>query len=284
MASKGASPGSASPFLLTPYVLEKRSAETYDTTTLVLSPANGGKIPAFKPGQFNMVYAFGVGEAAISLSGDTEKRDKLIHTIRSVGKITNALTSMQPGSVIGIRGPYGVGWPHELAKKHDVVVVGGGLGLAPLRPLLYELMTHKDQYNQVEVMYGARTPKDIVYYDEVQTWRNFPKWHFQVTVDVGGPDWKGDVGVVTTRIPDAKFDPKNTIAFVCGPDIMMKFTIKSLVGRGISEENIYVSLERNMKCGIGFCGHCQHGPIFVCRDGPVFNYKAIRSFTDVREV
>jgi NAD(P)H-flavin reductase len=272
------------PFVLTPYVIEKRSAETADTTTLVMAPVNGGQIPAFKPGQFNMLYSHGVGEAAISVSGDPKKREKLIHTIRAVGKITNSLTSLEPGSVVGVRGPYGVAWPMEEMKHHDVVVVGGGLGLAPLRPALYELINNRSQYERVEVMYGARSPKDIVYNDEIQGWRARSDWRFQVTVDAAGREWYGDVGVVTTRIPDARFDPKNAVALVCGPDIMMKFVIQSLQGRGIPDDRIYVSLERNMKCAVGFCGHCQYGPIFVCRDGPVFKYSDIKSFMFVKEV
>jgi NAD(P)H-flavin reductase len=286
MASEKASASSSvpNPFVLTPYIIEKRSAETADTTTLVMVPANGGQIPAFKPGQFNMLYSHGVGEAAISVSGDPKKRDKLTHTIRAVGKITNALTSLEPGSVVGVRGPYGVSWPMEEMKHHDVVVVGGGLGLAPLRPALYDLINNRSQYERIEVMYGARSPKDIVYNDEIQRWRAIQDWRFQVTVDAAGREWYGDVGVVTTRIPDARFDPKNTVALVCGPDIMMKFVIQSLTGRGIPDDRIYVSLERNMKCAVGFCGHCQYGPIFVCRDGPVFKYSDIKSFMFAKEV
>jgi NAD(P)H-flavin reductase len=285
MASEKASASSVpNPFVLTPYVIEKRSAETADTTTLVMAPVKGGQIPAFKPGQFNMVYSHGVGEAAISVSGDPKKRDKLIHTIRAVGKITNSLTSLEPGSVVGIRGPYGVSWPMEEMKHHDVVIVGGGLGLAPLRPAIYELINNRSQYERIEIMYGARSPKDIVYNDEIQSWRARQDWRFQVTVDAAGREWYGDVGVVTTRIPDARFDPKNSVALVCGPDIMMKFVIQSLQGRGIPDDRIYVSLERNMKCAVGFCGHCQYGPIFVCRDGPVFKYSDIKSFMFVKEV
>ena len=267
-----------------PFTVEERSTETPDTVTFVLAPPRGHKRLAFQPGQFNMLYAFGVGEAAISISGDPERTDRLVHTVRVAGKISQALTSVTPGDVVGVRGPYGVGWPVEEAVGRDVVVIAGGLGIAPVRPLLYELLHHRDRYGRVEIIYGAKTPKDLVYYNEIQTWRTHTDLRFQTTVDAAGREWYGDVGVVTTRIPDTRFDPERTVAFLCGPEIMMKLTAEALQARGVGEDRTWVSLERNMKCAIGLCGHCQFGPEFLCRDGPVFRYGDIRRYFAVREL
>jgi NAD(P)H-flavin reductase len=274
----------ASPFEPVPYTVLKRTPETPDTATLVLAPPRGRAIPKFTPGQFNMLYAFGLGEVAISISGDTQESDTLIHTVRCVGKISTRISNMKPGEVVGVRGPYGFGWPVEKAEKMDVVVVAGGLGLAPLRPAIYQLFQQRSKFDRVEVIYGARSPRELVYYDEIQRWRNLKDVRFQVTVDAAGRDWYGDVGLVTARIPDSRFEPARTTAFVCGPEIMMRLTAKALAERGIPEEQIWVSMERNMKCAIGLCGHCQFGPSFICRDGPVFRYKDIKPFMWLREV
>ncbi|HLN51907.1 MAG: FAD/NAD(P)-binding protein [Thermoplasmata archaeon] len=267
-----------------PYVVRSLTRETADTVTLVLDPDNGGERPRFQPGQFNMLYVFGVGEAAISICGDLEQRDRLVHTVRSAGKISQALSEMAPGSTVGVRGPYGTGWPLDKAVGKDVVIVAGGLGLPPLRPAIYDLVRHRDRYGRIEIIYGARSPKDLVYYSEIQTWRARPGLRFQTTVDTAGRDWYGDVGLVTARLPDARFDPANTVAFLCGPEIMMRLTAQALETRGVPPAAIYVSLERNMKCAVGICGHCQFGPEFVCRDGPVFSYGEVRRFMTVREV
>jgi len=273
-----------SPWAPAPFRVEQRTSETADTATLVLSPAPGSRSLTFRPGQFNMVYAFGVGEAAISVSGDPARPERLVHTIRSAGRVTAALAGVAPGAAVGIRGPYGTGWPVELAQGKDVVLVAGGLGLPPLRPLLYELLARRDRVGRIEVIYGARTPKDLVYYDEIQHWRARGDLRFQTTVDAAGRDWYGDVGLVTARLPDLRVDPANTVAFLCGPEVMMKFTAQGLEARGVPEPSIYVSLERNMKCAIGLCGHCQFGPEFICRDGPVFRYDVVRPFLSVREL
>ncbi|MFZ0700046.1 MAG: FAD/NAD(P)-binding protein [Thermoplasmata archaeon] len=251
---------------------------------MVLTPQDHSRTLSFLPGQFNMLYVFGVGEAPISICGDTRVTDCYVHTIRAAGKVTAALCSAGPGSVIGVRGPYGVGWPWEQAYGKDVVIVGGGLGLPPLRPLLYELIRHRDRFGRVEVIYGARSPKDLVFYNEIQSWRDRPDLRFQTTVDAAGREWYGDVGVVTARLPDARFEPKQTVAYLCGPETMMKFTARALVARGVSPDGIWLSMERNMKCAVGICGHCQFGPDFVCRDGPVFRYTAIEKALSLREI
>ncbi len=276
-------PGS-SPWIPTPFIVEQRTAETADTVTLELAPPSGIRPADFQPGQFNMLYAFGIGEAAISVSGDPAHPEKLVHTVRSAGKVTAALVAATPGAAIGIRGPYGKGWPLEAAKGKDVILVAGGLGLPPLRPVLLELFRHRERYGRIEVIYGARTPRDLVYYRQIQEWRGRSDLRFQTTVDAAGRDWYGDVGLVTARVPDVRVDPAQTVAFLCGPEVMMKFTAQALTAKGVGESSIYVSLERNMKCAIGLCGHCQFGPEFICRDGPVFRYQDVARFLSVREI
>ena len=284
VSSGATGPPAPDPFAPVPYRVHWREAETADTVTLTLVPDRGGRPPAFRPGQFNMLYKPGVGEVAISISGSEGDGQRIVHTIRSAGKVTRALSESRPGDVLGVRGPYGAGWPLEQARGHDVVMIAGGLGLPPLRPALLEILSHRDRYGRVEVIYGARTPKDLVYYEQVQTWRERHDLRFQTTVDSAGRDWYGDVGVATTRLPDARFEPKEAVAFVCGPEIMMKLTAQALEERGVPPGSIYLSMERNMKCAIGFCGHCQFGPVFVCRDGPVFGYDRLKPLLSIREV
>jgi len=279
-----AAPTRAEPLAPVPYKVRSRSADTSDTATLVLEPMGGRAVPPFAAGQFNMLYAFGLGEVAISISGDPGVRRDLTHTIRCVGKVSTALSRASAGDVVGVRGPYGRGWPLAAAEKRDLLILAGGLGLAPLRPVLYEILAHRDRFGRVEIIYGARTPRDLLYYPEIQAWRQRTDWRFQVTVDTAGRDWYGDVGVVTTRLPDSRFDPAQTIAFLCGPEIMMRVSVRALVDRGIPDASIFLSMERNMKCAVAFCGHCQLGPSFICRDGPVLDYRQLRPWMSVKEV
>ncbi len=270
------------PLAPSPYSVVARTADTVDTATLVLRPLATDACPPFRPGQFNMVSLLGRGEAAISISGDPDRRGELVHTIRTAGLATQALAAAAPGATVAVRGPYGIGWPIERARGKDVIVIAGGLGLAPLRPLLYELLRHRDRFGRLEVIYGARTPGDLVYYAELQSWRTRTDARFQVTVDAAGREWYGDVGLVTLRIPDARFDGPNAVAYLCGPEIMMRFAAEALEARGVRREEIWVSLERNMKCGIGQCGHCQLGPYLLCRDGPVLGYREVGPLLRVR--
>ena len=274
---------SAHPFAPAPYLVTRRSVETGDTSTLELTPIGGGPIPPFRPGQFNMLYAFGLGEVAISISGPPAGNERLVHTVRSVGPTSTAIQAALPGTTVGVRGPYGVGWPMEAAAGRDVLLLAGGLGLAPLRPAIYALFADRARFGRIEVMYGARTPKDLLYLDEIAAWRSRPDARFQVTVDTAGRDWYGDVGVVTARLPDARFDAANAVAFVCGPELMMRLSAQALETRGIPADRIYVSLERNMKCAIAQCGHCQLGPAFVCRDGPVLPFSTMKRYLLLRE-
>jgi NAD(P)H-flavin reductase len=239
---------------------------------------------AFLPGQFNMLTAFGVGEVPISMSGDPSKQNHLVHTVRAVGPVSAALTQLGPGDVIGVRGPFGSGWPMAQAAGCDVVVVAGGLGLAPLRPVLYQLLARRSLYGQIALLYGARSPGEILFRRELEAWRRRLDIGIEVTVDHAAGDWHGHVGVVTRLIPRASFDPLHAIAFVCGPEVMMRFAIAALREADIRDEAIYLSMERNMKCATGFCGHCQFGTVFVCRDGPVFRYDRLRDLLGIKEI
>jgi NAD(P)H-flavin reductase len=274
----------ANPMLAEPYAVKHMQQETYDTFTFQLEPKNKTQAFSFAPGQFNMLYVFGVGEVPISISGDPAKSETLVHTTRAVGTVTNAMRKLRNGDLLGVRGPFGTGWPVEEAKGKDVVIVTGGLGLPPLRPSLYQLLSRKQEYGKLVLLYGARTPEDIVYGQEIEQWRKRSDLAVDLTVDRATGQWRGNVGVVTTLIPKAAFDPANTVAMVCGPEIMMRFTIAELQRRGIPDEGIYFSMERNMKCGFGFCGHCQFGPFFVCKDGPVFRYDRVKPFFGKGEI
>jgi NAD(P)H-flavin reductase len=266
------------------YRVERVQDETYDTFTLELKPKNGSGVTSFAPGQFNMLYVFGVGEVPISISGDPTKPRKLIHTTRAVGAVTKAMRKLNRGDELGVRGPFGTSWPIEEAKGCDVVIVAGGIGMAPLRPSVYQLLSQRQEYGKLILLYGARTPGDLLYQEEMQRLRGRSDLQLDITVDRALRLWRGNVGVVTTLIPKASFDPTSTIAMVCGPEIMMRFTVAELQKRGVGEEKIYISMERNMKCGFGSCGHCQFGPFFVCKDGPVFRYDRVKYFLGKAEV
>ncbi len=272
------------PMLPQPYHVQRMRREIPDTFTLELEPADGSGIPPFATGQFNMLYVFGVGEVPISISGDPAKRKPLVHTTRAVGTVTKAMRELKPGDVIGVRGPFGSHWPLEHSQQKDVVIVAGGIGLAPLRSALYQITAQREQYGKVALLYGARTPADILYRRELEHWRGRFDLEVYVTVDQATGTWHGSVGVVTKLIPRTSFDPDNTIAFICGPEVMMRFTVAELEKRSLAAEHIYISMERNMKCAVGFCGHCQYGPHFVCKDGPVFQYSRVQSLFTKREI
>lgn len=272
------------PMQPTLFRVERVTRETRDTFTLLLKPADGTRNLPFEAGQFNMLYSFGIGEVPISISGDPARPDQLVHTVREVGAVSRALPKVKRGQSLGVRGPYGTHWPVEDAVGHDVLIVTGGIGLAPLRPALYQLIANREKYGRVILLYGARTPEEILYQRELSQWRAKFDLDVQVTVDRGTGAWRGNVGVVTTLIPKASFDSPSTIAFVCGPEIMMRFTLLELRRREISSDNVYISMERNMKCGIGFCGHCQFGSAFVCKDGPVFRFDRVKELFEKWEI
>jgi NAD(P)H-flavin reductase len=244
----------------------------------------GGEAFGFTPGQFTMVYAFGAGEVPISISGDPGRPDRLVHTIRVAGVTTQAICSLKRGGVLGIRGPYGTAWPLADAEGGDMLVAAGGIGLAPLRGALYELLARRDAYRRVVLLYGGRSPMELLYRTELERWRKQAELDVLITVDKADEGWRGPVGVVTTLLERADFDPASTTALVCGPEVMMRFTAAGLVGAGVPPAQVHLSMERNMKCALGHCGRCQFGPVFVCGDGPVFSYAAIESLLAVPEL
>lgn len=269
------------PMLPDQFLVKRKVNENKDTFTLTLEPLEK-KSFLYQPGQFNMLYMFGLGEVAISISGNSEKPLPLIHTIRAVGTTTKAMQKLKKGDVIGLRGPFGSSWPITQAKGKDVIIVVGGIGLAPLRPVIYYILAHRQDYGRVSLLYGARTPEDQIYLNEFAGWQE--KLDFFTIVDRASKKWGSDVGVVTRLIPKAKFNPSNTLAMICGPEVMMRFVSLALQDKGLTPEQIFVSMERNMKCAIGFCGHCQLGGTFICKDGPVFTYKEMKRYLELREV
>ena len=255
--------------------------ETPDTKTFYFKPK--AKLEEPKPGQFTEIYIPGVGEAPVSVSG-IESDGVIIQTVRSIGTLTEYLFKLGRGDLIGLRGPYGKGWPIEKLKDKDVLIVGGGIGLAPLRPVIREVERNRRDYGRLSILYGARNPSLLLYRYEFDEYRKIPNSELLLTVDRADETWTGNVGVVTQLIPKASVDPRNAVALVCGPEIMMRFTVKALEKQGFKGNQIYLSLERRMKCGVGLCGHCQVGPYFVCRNGPVFPYWMIKKYFWVDQI
>jgi NAD(P)H-flavin reductase len=272
--------GTAEPMLPARYRVTDRKQETADSVTLELEPVDAA-LAAFRPGQFNMVWAFGVGEVPISIS--SAPGTPLHHTIRSVGSVTRALCDAGRGDVVGLRGPFGTHWDLEKAAAKDIVIVAGGIGLAPLRPAITSILETRERFGHVVILTGARSPDEILFAPELERWRSRFDLDVDVTVDYASPSWLSHVGVVTKLIPRAPFDPKNTAALVCGPEVMMRFAATALVDRGVAFSAIQVSMERNMQCAIGHCGHCQLAGSFVCRDGPVFSYERVAPWLRVWE-
>jgi NAD(P)H-flavin reductase len=272
------------PMLPQPYSVQEVAKETPDTFTLKLEPENTANSSVFQPGQFSMLWAFGVGELPISISGDPGVHDRLVYTVRSVGQATHSLVNQQVGDSVGVRGPFGTGWPADAARGRDVIVVAGGIGLAPLRPLIYHVLRNRKEYGRLVVLYGTRSPRDLLYRKELAGWARNRETQVLVTVDYGGLGWRGHVGVVTTLFKYARLQPATSVAMVCGPEIMMRFVTRELENQGLTRDNIYLSMERNMKCAVGFCGHCQYGPHFICKDGPVFRYEQIRNLLEKYEL
>lgn len=269
--------------LPTSYVVADKRQELGDTWTLELEPADGAGVGEFRPGQFSMLYAFGAGEVPISVSGGGVADERLGHTVRAVGAATRALCAMEPGAQVGVRGPFGNSWPLADAEGGDVVVVAGGIGLAPLRLAINHLLANRDSYRAVSLLYGARSPDEMLFFSELQAWRE-SGIDIKYTVDAASGEWDARVGLVTKLIPIAGFEGPRTTAFVCGPEVMMRFVSQALRDRGVPLDSVYVSLERNMKCAIGHCGHCQLGHRFVCKDGPVFPVGRIGTLLGVREL
>jgi NAD(P)H-flavin reductase len=272
------------PMVPVPVAVREVRRETHDTFTLTLEPPDRDQGLPFIPGQFTMLYLFGTGEVPISISGDPAAPMQLVHTIRAVGSVTRPMQAMQRGSMLGVRGPFGTGWPVAEARGKDIVIIAGGIGLAPLRPLIYHLLNRREEYNHISILYGARSPADILYRSELESWGGRFDVDVSVIIDHATTDWYGDVGVVTSLLDKVRCDAGKTLAMTCGPEIMMRFVARSLNDLGISDEKIYVSMERNMQCAVGFCGHCQYGPTFICKDGPVYRLDRIKPFFGIREI
>lgn len=265
------------------YRVSRRRVETYDTVTLTLVPVDEA-LPPFEPGQFMMLTVFGVGEVPISISAAATADAPLTHTLRAVGAVTQALHDATPGTVLGVRGPFGRGWDLAAATGDDAVVVAGGCGLAPVWPVVQALVTNRAHYRRVSLLIGARTLEDLVFADMVWELCDRTDVHVEVTIDHPPSGWTGRTGVVTTLLDDALPEPERTEAYVCGPEVMIRSVSTSLVRAGIPADRIQVSLERNMRCGAGLCGHCQLGPLLLCRDGPVVTYDRTGALLAVKEL
>ncbi len=263
-----------------PWRVVSRRQELRDAVSIRITPLDG-VCPPFAPGQFNMLYVFGVGDVAISISGGVD--GCFVHTVRAVGAISSALAALQPGAVLGLRGPFGRGWP-VAATGGDVVIIAGGLGLAPLRPAIEAVRAQRERHGRMVLLLGARTQADIVFPDTLAQWGRAADVEMLVSVDRADASWRGHVGVVPSLVPRATFDAANAVAMVCGPEVMMRFSANALRAAGMPDSRIHLSMERNMKCAVGLCGHCQFGADFVCRNGPVFRLDAIASRLAVREL
>jgi NAD(P)H-flavin reductase len=253
--------------------------ETANIKTFVLEFEDKGF--AFRAGQFIELTVPGVGEAPFTPSSDPQIKGRIDVTIMKAGRTTNILHSMQPGDEVGVRGPYGKGYPLDQFKNKDILIVGGGVGLAPLRSLLFALFSDIGNYNKVLLRYGARTSADIVYKDAIPSWSAKEKVDILTTVDVGDPSWNGNVGLVTTVLGGLPLDMNKAIAIVCGPPIMMKFVTLKLLDLGFKPQDVYLSMEKNMSCGLGKCGHCRIGRYYTCKDGPVFTYGELKDTQDI---
>lgn len=271
------SPRPLEPMLPRPVIIQSIQPEAHEIATFSLRFQEAAPDYHFQPGQFNMLYVPGIGEVAISISSDPAQPEVLGHTIRFAGNVTRALGRMKAGEAIGLRGPFGTGWPLEVAHGKDLVIVAGGIGLAPLRPLIYAVTRNRSQFGRVVLLYGARTPIELHYTGEFEHWRQ-QDMEVHVTVDRADERWTGLVGVVPQLFYRVRLDHQRTLVVTCGPEIMMRFVVYEALARRIPKKAVYLSMERNMKCAVGFCGHCQFGPLFICKQGPVFDYATIEPF------
>jgi NAD(P)H-flavin reductase len=283
-AALGAPGGDASPgpMVPAPFALVSKRRDTHDTWTLELAPRDGAPL-AFAPGQFAMLSAFGTGEVPISISGDPDVEGPLVHTVRAVGLATEAICRASPGETLSVRGPFGRPWPVQEIEGADVLAIAGGIGLAPLRPAILALLARRERYGRLLLLYGGRSPDQLLYASELDQWAA-RGLDVAVSVDSAGPEWLGHVGVVPRLVPRARFDPAGSVALVCGPEVMMRFTVAALARAGVDSERVYASMERNMQCGVGRCGHCQLGPTLVCRDGSVYRWSELAPWLAIREL
>lgn len=281
--SAAAGPAGQDPMVPRLFTVVRTRREVPDTVTLTLAPADGAAC-SFRPGQFSMLYAFGVGEIPISISGDPDDPTALVHTLRRVGAVSEALAACRPGATVGVRGPFGSRWPLEEAVGSDLVMVAGGLGLAPLRPAILSALRERRRFGSVVILYGARSPADILYARRLAAWGRRPDVTVRVIVDHAVGSWDGPVGVVTQLLDKGDFDRRHAVAMICGPEVMMRYAAQALLRLDVPDDRIYVSMERNMKCAVGFCGRCQYGGLFICRDGPVLRYDHIAPLVGIWEL
>lgn len=259
-------------------VIEEIVSETPNIKTFFLRPKEDF---TFRTGQFIELALPGIGEAPFTPSSDPNIRERLEVTIMNAGRVTSLLHNSPKNTAVGMRGPYGKGYPLERFAGKDVLIVGGGVGLAPLRSLLFSLFAEIEKYNKVVLRYGARTPADMVYKNSLPEWSKKKKVDVVTTVDIGDAAWKGNVGLVTTILTDLPVDLKKAVGVVCGPPIMMKFVTLKLLDVGFKPQDIYLSMEKNMSCGLGKCGHCRVGRFYACKDGPVFTYEQLKDIHDI---
>jgi len=268
------------PYLIHPAtIVDKiRESDTIHTYRLRIDNEDVRRRYRFLAGQFNMLYMFGVGEVAISIVSDPDEPELLDHTIRAVGRVTKSIAGLNPGDTLGIRGPFGQGWPLHEAQKRDVVIVTGGLGCAPVVGAIEYIFRRREGYGSVKILHGVKTPEDLLFRERFDSWRKQPDTEVLLTSDQPGKIWRHHVGVVTELFEMVSIDPATTMVLMCGPEIMMRLGVPILLRRGIPNTAVYVSLERHMECGIGLCGHCQMGPYFICKDGPVMRYDRVEQW------
>jgi NAD(P)H-flavin reductase len=271
------------PMVPRPYRIERVRAEVADVFSWHLKPLDN-LASHILPGQFNMLYAPGIGEVAISVSGDCRDHTTLVHTIRAVGTVTKAMASLRAGAMVGVRGPFGSAWPIEAGYGKDVVFITGTVGLAPLRPLIYEVLNRREKYGKVIITYGSRGTDDILYERDLHTWRGRFDIDVNVTVHSAPSGYRGRVGSVAAAVKLSTFEGGNAVAFVCRSEALTLAAVLALQDRGLTTDRIYTTLERNMKCGIGFCGHCQFGPTFMCKEGPVYRFDSVERIFSIREL
>jgi NAD(P)H-flavin reductase len=265
-----------------PFEVISTHQDTSDVWTLELAACSGEPFP-FEPGQFTMLAAAGAGEVPISICGDPDRPERLVHTVRAVGMATRAICDAQPGDTLSVRGPFGRPWPVEEAEGADVLIAAGGIGLPPLRGAILRMLARRERYGRLILLYGGRGPDELLYTRQLSHWseRGF---EVMVTVDSASPKWIGHVGVITRLIRPARLEPGVLVAMSCGPEVMMRFLVAGLIDRGVRPDHLYVSMERNMQCAVGLCGHCQLGTKLICRDGAVFAYPAMARLMEVREL
>lgn len=253
-----------------------QESRTIFTLQLRFTDAKQRQHYTFTPGQFNMLYLYGVGEVAISIISDPEQVGELTHTIRTVGRVTKALAQLKTGDTIGVRGPYGCGWPLDVAKNKEVVIVTGGLGCAPVMGMINYIIQRLSQFKSLKILQGVKHSDDFIFAERYKAWFMVPKTEIHISADQADTNWPWQTGRVTNMIDSLAFDSENTLAMICGPEIMMQTAAQALLKKNIPENQIYLSMERNMECGLGHCGHCQYGGLFICKDGPILSYNRIK--------